>query len=152
MNTHRFRSLIWLVGCLGCAALADEATETPSQAVLDSFPYQPELVARPTAIRAAQTINPEVTPEFRDVAPDYRSYEAIQAALDEQKREKNDALFVWNLDWNEQLKAIVKPTVHETVIPWSPMTTTSDLTFAPGGVNSATSKLQAWVPLVSLSW
>jgi hypothetical protein len=152
MNTHRFRSLIWLVGCLGCAALADEATESPSQAVLDTFPYQPELVARPTSVPPAPFVHPEVTPSFREIAPDYRSYEALQAELDAQQKEKNDSLFVWNLDWNEQLKAISKPSVHDTVIPWSPMTTTSDVTFSPGGINSATSKLQTWVPLLSLSW
>jgi hypothetical protein len=153
MKTHRFRSLIWLAGCLGCAALADQATDSPTQAVIDSFPYQPELVARPTApVVSTPIVNPEVAPAFREIAPDYRDYEALKAAMDADQQKKDDALIVRNLDWNEQFKALGKPSFQETVIPWSPMTTTSDLTFSPGSIDTATSKLQAHVPLISLYW
>ena len=152
MNTHRFRSLIWLVGCLGCAALAAEASDLPSRALLDSYPYQPALVALPTPRVAPATVNPVVAPSFVELVPDYRESEALEAAFAEQRRQKDDALFIWNLDWNEQLQAICKPTFREMVIPWSPMTTTSDLTFSPSDINGATSKVQVRVPLLSLAW
>jgi hypothetical protein len=153
MKTHRFRCLIWLVGCLGCAALADEAIDSPSQEVLTSYPYQPALVALPSGANVPpQIIQPEVTPAFMAQATDYRLYDSLQPVFKAEDEKSQDALYVWNLPWNTQLEVLVKPSVQPLVIPWSPMTTVSDVTFSPSSIDSSTSKLQARFPLVSLVW
>jgi hypothetical protein len=154
MNTHRFRSLIWLVGCMGCAVLADEATDSPTRELMDSYPYQSAIVALPATSTPAPvpSLAPQVSPGFLAVQEDYRTYSALQTIFDEQDKKTDSALYLRNLNGGSQLGLLGKPSIQETVIPWSPMTTVSDVAFTPGGVDSASSKLQAHFPLVSLSW
>ncbi len=153
MNTHRFRSLVWLVSFLGCVVLADESTISPTRAVLNSFPYQPELVALPAnAAPPSQPITPEVSPAFRASLQDHSGFYALDAAIKADEKRRTDALYVWMLPAGFELKAIGRPDFQELDIPWSPMTTASEVTFSPGDIGSSTAKLQARVPLLSLVW
>jgi hypothetical protein len=153
MNTHRFRSLIWLAGFLGCAVLADESVDSPTRAVLNSFPYQPELVAPPAAAAtASRPITPEVAPGFRASIQDYSDYYALDAAIKADEKRRPDALYSWTLPAGFELKAIGRVSVQELDISWSPMTTATEVTFSPGDIGSSTSKLQARVPLLNLVW
>src|SRR3984957_10952751 len=116
MKTHRFRCLIWLLGCLGCAALADEAMDSPSREVLNSYPYQPALVAVPAVPNVPpEIVQPEVTPAFMSEAEDYRLYDALQPILQAEDEKSRDALYVWDLPWNTQLQVLVKPSVQPLV-------------------------------------
>ena len=150
MKTHRFRGLFWLVGCLGCAVLADEAADSPSQEVLNAFPYQPAVVALPAV--PPSILNPDVSPGFLAQEQNYRTAEKLQPILTAEDEKSADSLYHWDLAWNTELEVIVKPSVQELVIPWSPMTTTSDITFEPSSLGSSTSRLQARFPLLSLTW
>jgi hypothetical protein len=153
MNTHRFRSLVLLLSFLGCAALAEESTHSPTRAVLDSYPYQPELVALPpSSVVAFPPFAPEVAPAFAASAQDYSDFYALDAAIKADEKRRTDALYVRSLPAGFQLKAVGRPIVQELDIPWSPMTTATDVAFSPGDIGSSTSKLQARVPLLSLTW
>ncbi len=153
MNTHRFRSLIWLVSLLGCAVFADESADSVTRAVLDSYPYQPDLVALPAGSAvASHPIAPEVAPAFRAAIQDYSDFYALDAAIKEDEKRRTDALYVWTLPAGFDLKALGRPSVQELDIPWSPMTTATEVTFSPGDIGSTTAKLQARVPLLSLTW
>jgi hypothetical protein len=153
MNTHRFRNLTWLVGFLGCAVLADESANSPTRAVLDAYPYQPELVALPaTPAAASRPIAPEVAPSFAASAQDYSDFYALDASVKADEKRRTDALYVRSLPAGFELKAIGRPGVQELDIPWSPMTTSTEVTFSPGNIGSSTGKLQARLPLVSVTW
>jgi hypothetical protein len=151
MNTQRFCSLICVVGCLSSAALG--AADSPTREVLNSYPYQPELVARPaTPPVAARAINPEVAPGFAASVLNYQDYDALDVAIAAEARRRSDALYVWSLPGDLEAKAIGRPTVQELDIPWSPMTAANDVTFSPGSIGNSSDKLQALVPLFSLNW
>jgi len=150
MKAHRFRSLIWLVGCVGCAALADATTDSPTREVLDAYPYQPAIVA--PAVAAPVAGSPAVTPAFKASPPPDRMNEELPFIFAEQDARSQDALYVWELQFNTELRVLGKPRFQQLAIPWSPMTSMTDLAFSPSSVDSSTSKLQGRFPLVTVVW
>lgn len=153
MNTHRFRSLIWLFGFLGCAVLADESDNSVTHSVLDAYSYQPELVVpSATSAPSSRRIAPEVTPAFAASGQDYSNFYALDAAITADEKRRTDALYAWKLPAGFELKAVGRPSLQELDIPWSPMTTATEISFAPGDIGSSTGKLQARLPLLSLTW
>lgn len=152
MQTHHLRSLALLLGGLGCAVIGRGA-DSPSQEVLASYPYQPNLVALPAVPNAVAPLDaPIVMPTFHAVEPADRSFRDLELAMARARARQAHALFVWELRWNTELQAVVRPTFQEIDIPWSPMTSPSDIAFSPSSIGSVSNKLQARVPLASLSW
>lgn len=149
MDTHCSRGLIRLFGCLGAMLAAAASADSPTRQALDAFSFAAIPATRPAAPGAVET--PEVAPSFLALRPDDGTAAALNAAL-AAEQEKSPALIVWNLKWNTQLTVLGRPTVHKMLIPWSPMTTNSDLTFSPSSLGGSTSKLQARLPLVSMTW
>jgi hypothetical protein len=150
-------SLLFLAGALGCAAFADETTDSPSRELLDSYPYQPALLALPSTVIATDAnpavFEPTVAPNFAATKPPRYDWRDLDEAF---AREKDlpatHALYVWDWRQDSQWQILSRPDVQQLNIPWSPMTTPTDATLSPASMTGATAKLQVRVPLVTLVW
>jgi hypothetical protein len=149
MKSPTLRRLALVLGCLSGAVAVSRGDVTPTQEVLESYPYQPELVALPDA---APLPAPVVMPAFRTLAPVELSFRDMEIAMAKAQAKRAQALFVWELRWNTELKVIGRPSVGAIDIPWSPMTSPSTIAFSPGSIGSVNAKLQARVPLATLTW
>jgi hypothetical protein len=149
MKTPTLSSLALFLGCLSVAVAVSRGDVTPTQEVLASYPYQPELVALPGA---APSPPPVVMPAFRTLAPVGLSFRDMEIAMAKAKAQRAHSLFVWELRWNTELKLVGRPSVGAIDIPWSPMTSPAAVAFSPGSIGSVNAKLQARVPLAILSW
>ena len=152
MKTRRFRSVACLLGCLGSAAIVGHAAVLPSQEVLNTYPYQPDLVAVPAPTPAVATTSPIVDPAFRADEPPERSFKDMELAMARQRDQRKESLWVWELRWNTELRVIGRPSFHEVDIPWSPMTSPTDITFSPSSTGSVSNRLQTNVPLATITW
>ena len=151
MNKICIHSLAYLAGALGCAALADGASDLPSRELLNSYAYQPlPSITLPDAPNPA-VFEPTVAPNFETTKPIDYHWRDLDDAMARNKEESH-VLFSW--DWREEThwEVLGRPGVQSLDIPWTPMTTPNNSEFSPATNNSATAKLQARFPLVSLVW
>jgi hypothetical protein len=150
-------SLLFLAGAMGCAAFANETTDSPSRELLESYSYQPELLALPSTVIATDAnpavFEPTVAPDFANAKPHRYDWRDLDEAFAYEKTlPAAHALYTWNWRNESQWQVLSRPDVQQVNIPWSPMTTPNDATLSPASIDSATSKLQVRFPLVTLVW
>jgi hypothetical protein len=146
MNLLRLRCLIGLGGCLGCAALAGQSTESPTRALEESYQFHPQAIADPSIGLAAEpvAITTMAGSNDRPKKPDDYDLRGLAEAIAQAKRRRAETLFTWNLPDNTQLSAIGRPDFQALEIPWSPMISTANI--------SASSKVQVRIPALSAVW
>jgi hypothetical protein len=150
MNKICIHSLAFLAGALGCAALADDASDLPSRELLHSYSYQPlSSITLPDAPNPA-VFEPTVAPDFAATKPTDYHWRDLEDAM-AQSKEPTHVLFTWDWRWSSQWQMLGRPDLQSVDTSWSPMTTPNNSQFSAPG-DSVTSKLQARFPLVTLVW
>jgi hypothetical protein len=150
MNKICLHRLAFLAGTLGCAALADGATDLPSRESLNSYTYQPlSSITLPGSPNPA-VFEPIVAPDFATAKATSYNWRDLEEAMARTKAPSH-VLFTWSWRSDAQWQMLGRPDVQSLNIPWSPMTTPNNSSFSPSGDN-ATTKLQARFPLVTLVW
>jgi hypothetical protein len=156
MNKICIHSLVFLAGALGCAALADEAIDSPSKELLASYAYQPEILVLPSSAfptgENPAVFQPTVATDFTTIKPAHYNWRDLEEGMAQDKERQSHVLFAWDWHANSQWQLVGRPAVESLTIPWSPMTQEMNATLSPAAIDSASSKLQVRFPLVTLAF